>query len=62
MTQPVLDVKCVLAATRSTIAVVRPGTKPVATAAGDTVMTRISGPRTRANKVDIVSISAFDAA
>ena len=44
----------------TTIAVVLPGTKPVSTAAGETVSTRISGPSTRASERAIVSSAAFD--
>jgi hypothetical protein len=50
----------VVAATFSTIAVVRPGTNAVFTAAGETVITRISGPSTRASDSAMVFSATFD--
>ena len=50
----------VLAACHCTILVVRPGTKLVSTAAGDTVITRTRGASTRASERLMVSSAAFD--
>jgi hypothetical protein len=49
------------AACFSTAARVRPGTKSVATAAGEMVSTRTSGPSTRARDIPIVSSAALEA-
>lgn len=50
----------VVEATFSTMAVVRPGTNVVSTAAGEIVSTRISGPRIRASDSAMVSKAAFE--